>query len=412
MVNSTYPVWTEINRAPTQYPWLDDDISCDVCVVGGGVTGAMCAMRLAESGADVVMITKTQVGAGATASIMPCVEYDCGYTLRELGRRAGETAAARLLSLGLQSLDGLENLSVDCGGAFGFARRDAMLYTDDRTELELINREYLARRREGFDCSYVSHSAARDVFPFEVAGAIISKGMAAELDPYRLTHICAERAAAAGARIFENTMAEQIDSDGEVFIETSTHRAITAKHTVIAAGSACADIVEGVSNQRTGFLVASAPAAAGQFLPGRCVIRSWSSPSVTFAGSPDGRVFAGGLTTALVDDEGRFGGIIPAHKLCNRRFDELEAGARYIFQGLSDEPFEHANVVRYCETADRMPIIGESDKHPGCIFAVCPASNAALMSELASRMVAEIAAGGYPDELDTFAPYRKSLSRG
>ena len=42
------PIWTRINKPPAQYPWLSDDVECEVCVIGGGITGAIAAARLAE----------------------------------------------------------------------------------------------------------------------------------------------------------------------------------------------------------------------------------------------------------------------------------------------------------------------------------------------------------------------------
>ncbi|MBJ7263631.1 MAG: FAD-binding oxidoreductase [Burkholderiaceae bacterium] len=48
------------------FPQQQNDISCDVLVVGAGLLGSSAALHLAEAGVDVVLIDKGSVGAGAS----------------------------------------------------------------------------------------------------------------------------------------------------------------------------------------------------------------------------------------------------------------------------------------------------------------------------------------------------------
>ena len=45
---------------------LKDDLSCDVCVIGGGFTGLSTAIRLKERGFSVVLLEARRVGFGAS----------------------------------------------------------------------------------------------------------------------------------------------------------------------------------------------------------------------------------------------------------------------------------------------------------------------------------------------------------
>ena len=47
-----FPFWTSVNEIPTSYPWMTQDECCDVAVIGGGLSGAMCAYRMAQEGID------------------------------------------------------------------------------------------------------------------------------------------------------------------------------------------------------------------------------------------------------------------------------------------------------------------------------------------------------------------------
>lgn len=410
MIRTTYPVWTDINDVPAQYPWLDNDAACDVCVVGGGITGVMCAMFLAQSGADTILIAENRIGAGAVASAMPCVQYDFGRTFHSSRRVPG--SAEILMRLGAQSLSDLERLVPTLDGDCGFALRDLMIFTSDPSELALLGSEYTARREAGFDCTFVSRETVRDVFPFEIAGAIVSKRLAAELDPYRLTHLCAKEAAKCGARIYENTRADNIDFyGGENYIDTSTRRVITAKKTVIATGTAAGDLLGGRTARKTCFLTASAPCEKLTGWHGRCVLRTWETPGITVAASPGGRIFSGGLATSSVSEDGRLYGVLPLHRLCNKRFDELEELPLSLFPDTDIDGFDYACVSSYCETADMLPIIGALPEAEGCVFALCSAPDAALMSLAAADIAARICLGDTPPDAEIYSPERDALRR-
>jgi gamma-glutamylputrescine oxidase len=48
------------------FPTLEESITCDVCVVGGGYTGLSSALHLAEMGYDVVVLEGARIGFGAS----------------------------------------------------------------------------------------------------------------------------------------------------------------------------------------------------------------------------------------------------------------------------------------------------------------------------------------------------------
>src|SRR6202034_4293090 len=59
--------WYEASAQPApSHPMLAGDITCDVAILGGGYTGLMAALSLAERGYDVVVVDAGRIGSGAS----------------------------------------------------------------------------------------------------------------------------------------------------------------------------------------------------------------------------------------------------------------------------------------------------------------------------------------------------------
>src|SRR3954468_6434804 len=97
-------LWTVKNPRPPRYPALRRDISCDVVIVGGGISGALVAHELVRDGHDVVVLDSRTPGTGSTAASTALLLYETDACLDELTRRHGWTAAFRVYALGRRAV--------------------------------------------------------------------------------------------------------------------------------------------------------------------------------------------------------------------------------------------------------------------------------------------------------------------
>ena len=55
------PMFTDINKNKKQYPYLTEDIETDICIIGGGVTGAITSYYLSKENIKCVLLEKRRI---------------------------------------------------------------------------------------------------------------------------------------------------------------------------------------------------------------------------------------------------------------------------------------------------------------------------------------------------------------
>jgi len=122
-----------INDTPGQYPdsWyahtanhlpvnptLNDDLSADVCIIGGGYTGLSTALHLAEAGIDCIVLEANRMGWGASGRNGGQVGIGFNKSQDWLEKELGVEAAQGLWQLGLDGAQLVEKLvtehNIDC----------------------------------------------------------------------------------------------------------------------------------------------------------------------------------------------------------------------------------------------------------------------------------------------------------
>ena len=72
---SSRPFWPLRDGLPATFPPLERDASCDVAVIGAGISGALMAWTLAQAGIDVVVLDRREAAHGSTAGNTGLILY-------------------------------------------------------------------------------------------------------------------------------------------------------------------------------------------------------------------------------------------------------------------------------------------------------------------------------------------------
>src|SRR6478735_3875262 len=137
---------------------LDADISADVCVIGAGMAGLLCALELAERGRSVVVVERAHVGAGDSSATTAHLSAVLDSRYFELQSMHGEDAARLIASSHLRGIAHLERVMNAYGIECGFQRVSGFLCAAGKSQEEDLVREYAAATAAGLNCELVKRA--------------------------------------------------------------------------------------------------------------------------------------------------------------------------------------------------------------------------------------------------------------
>lgn len=398
-------LWLAEGEVPAKYPWLSENKRCQVAVIGGGITGAFSAYYLAKAGIQTVLLTKEPIGYGSTSYGDGSLRYDLAMPLTQLSKKVGKDRAITLYRKCQESIERIEHLSQELSD-FDFTRHDALYYTPDEAAKREMHCEFLVRKFSGFAVEYLDKEKAAKLFSFPLAAGILGDQLAGQVDPYRLTHALIKEAAAAGAQIYENTEASEMETSQEgISLTTGTGHHIYAERVVLATGFDTAKNI-GRLSLRSRFFVATPPVETFHGYEKRCVARAEASNPFSLTTTADGRILISGQDSALVDGGGltRVGRL---RRLAQKRYDFLEHTLYELFPAIPELRAQFTYSAPYGLTPDGMPYIGLHSRCPQIYCALCPSDNAILFAEMAGRAFVALYRGEESPELTLFKEGRE-----
>ena len=221
-------VW--MDTAPhTTYRQLGESLAVDVCVVGGGILGLLCADRLKRAGRTVALLEAGRVAAGVTGYTTAKITVLHGLIYDEVRSRFGEEGARHYAGANGAGLALIADRVAEDGIDCDFRRRPALTYAEDPSELESLQKEVDAARAAGLDAELV-----RDVdLPWDVAGAV-RLGDQAEFHPRRFLLAVADAIHGDGSHVLERTRVTGVDDGDRCRVRTDTGAEVTAGAVVLA----------------------------------------------------------------------------------------------------------------------------------------------------------------------------------
>lgn len=374
----TYPR----SRRP-DYSRQRGDVSSDVAIVGGGLTGCACALAFAGAGLKVVLLEAERVGAGATAASAGLVRQSLDASFQESVARHGVRTARHVWqSFRRASLD-FSAVLRRAGVRADVMPQDLILLARDPDSARVLTRELRARRDAGLEASWLTPRAVAGETGLPASGGIRTKGEA--VDPYRACLGLAAAAASKGAHVHEQSRVRRVRSrrrSVEVTTETGT---VTANAVVIATGA----VPDDLRALRRHFAPLLSYAAVTQPLPAAvrrevgkrtAAIRDTHVPPRLVRWLKDDRVLVTGGERASVTGRTR-------EKLLVPQVHELMYELTTLYPAISGLQPEWGWDVESFGSPDELPVIGPHRNFPRHLFALGAGRHGAGVAWLAARVL-------------------------
>ena len=221
-------VW--MDTAPhTTYPPLETPLAVDVCVVGGGVLGLLCADLLKRGGRTVAVLEAGGWRRGSAATRRPRSRSLHGLIYDQVRSHFGEDGARHYAEANGAGLALIADRVAEDGIECDFRRRPALTYAEDPSDLEALRAEVDAARAAGLDAELVD-----DVdLPWSVAGAVRLADQA-EFHPRRFLLAIADAIHGDGSHVLERTRVTGVADGDPCRVRTETGAEVAAGAVVIA----------------------------------------------------------------------------------------------------------------------------------------------------------------------------------
>lgn len=202
----TTSLWQDTAIKMACLPTLQTNITVDVAVVGGGITGLTAAMLLAASGKTVAVLERHRIGAAATGHSTGNLYAPVDLRLHQVARNHGEETMRAVAQSRSAAVDAIERtvqgLQLNCA----FARQPWHLLATSDGAVTAVEQECAAAQAAGLDAALVDTPPL--ALPILRTLRVANQ---AQFQPLDYARQLAQRIVGERCLIFENTPVTAVD---------------------------------------------------------------------------------------------------------------------------------------------------------------------------------------------------------
>lgn len=395
------PLFTDNINKSQNYNSLSDNLACDIAIIGGGVTGALCAYYFNSLNCNCLLLEQDLVGQLSTSICTSILEYQIDVDLHILRNLIGTNSANACFNLGFEALSSLEEIIKKYNISCNYERKDCFYYSNNKDDIQTFHKEYKARKElENISIEYFSKDSSIDKFPFPIECGLYTHNGSATFDPYLFTTSLLSSLNKEGLNIYEKTkVIDTLYNNNEVILKTSTGNAITAKKVIICTGyTAKKAIKENIATFTRTFNIVTKPISSTKPIwYNNCTIIDNSKPYNYCRSTPDNRIILGGedINDIGYDDM----------KITNS-YNNLTHKLKTMFPNIEDYDLDYKYNGIFADSKCSIPYIGENRDFPNHYFCLGYGSNGVLYSTFGAKLLSQLYSGINNDILNIFSFYR------
>ena len=203
---------------------LREHISCDVLVVGGGMSGVSAAHALMNKGLKVVLIEKNILGGSSTGKSAGFLTPDSELELSQLIRRFGVNGAKELWEVPVKGISlikqNVEKYNLDCD----FQKQDSLFLGIGKSGWQDVQDELESRNKAGFESKIYNEQELKNIIHATGYSGAVSYANTYGISGLQYCQAMKNILTDAGIQVYEATEALRIE-DHTVFTHAGSVKA-------------------------------------------------------------------------------------------------------------------------------------------------------------------------------------------
>lgn len=392
-------IWSARRRPAIAAQLLTRDIACDVVVVGAGVSGALIAEALSETGLKTVIVDRRGPAEGSTAASTAMLQYELDTPLTLMAARIGREKAERIWRRSRQSVDALRERTERLGLAVDGSTRGSIYLDGNVLDAGGLALEADARRRAGFEVELLKPAAVQERYGIKGRHALIGFGNYSA-DPRRLTAGYLNIALGRGARLYAPVDICDIaaTSDG-VTLVSARGPSIRARHVVMATGY---EMMKGIPRKGNKIISSWSIATRAQpraIWPTAAMIWEAADPYLYIRTTPRGEIICGGEDEEIADAALRDAKLPDKATTLSRKLAALLPGV--------DAAPAYSWAGSFGDSPVGTPTVGRIPGMANCYAAMGYGGNGITFSMMAAQMLRGLICGYGDPDADLVSFHRK-----
>lgn len=369
------------DRRP-EYPRLRGELTADVVVMGGGLTGCATAYLCAAAGLSTILVEAGRLGQAGSGR-------GAGLLLPEPGPSFRDVTSSRGLRLAKRVFESWHRASIDAAaqltrlGIKCRPRSHASLLVAGSADDARLKKEFDARADAGLEPRWLTPKQVKTATGLDGSGLRLHDAVA--LDPYAACLGLAAAAAKKKALLFERSPITKIRF-GQKAVEVKVAGGVVRAGTlVVATGGPTAEFapLRRHFTERETYLVLTEPVpAAVQKQLGRreSTIQDLQTPRHRIVWTPDGRILVAGGDQRATSPRQR-------DQVLVQRTGQLMYDLLMMNTSIAGLRPEYGWSTTCAETADRLMFIGPHRNYPRHLFALGSGGDSVTGAFLAARIL-------------------------
>ena len=164
-------IWSETVNLKTFHS-LDQNMTVDTAVIGGGLAGILTAYKLKEHGVESIILEAGEICSGQTKNTTAKITSQHGEIYDKITKYYGHEPAAQYAAANENAIKEYEQIITQRNLECDFEKKDAYLYSTE--EENTLDREYMSASAAGIDC----YMTEKTDLPIKITDALVFKNQA------------------------------------------------------------------------------------------------------------------------------------------------------------------------------------------------------------------------------------------